>query len=66
MIEQGTLHLIKIPRVSSGQPYQRRLVGCKRKQRDKAAGSLVTIATVSLMLNIAQAVVIYILEAGPV
>lgn len=63
MTEQKTLQLIEIPRIPSARPYKRRIA---QHKRDKAAGGLITIATVSLMMNIAQAVVIYILEAGPI
>ncbi len=38
----------------------------KRKQRDQATKGIVTIAFVSLALNMVQAVVIYILQAGPI
>lgn len=37
-----------------------------RKRRDKSMRGIVTIAFVSLALNILQAVAIYILQAGPV
>lgn len=62
-MEQKTLYLIKIPRVPSMRRHRCRLI---RHRRNKAAGGLVTIAAVSLMLNIVQAVVIYILQAGPI
>lgn len=38
----------------------------KRKQRDRGTKGIVSIAFISLALNMVQAVVIYILQAGPV
>ncbi|HJB83079.1 MAG TPA: hypothetical protein H9711_08015 [Candidatus Mediterraneibacter intestinavium] len=55
--------LIEIPRIPSARPYKRRIA---QHKRNKAAGGLITITTASLILNIAFAVVIYILQAGPV
>lgn len=36
------------------------------EKKEKATGRITTITVASLILNIAQAVVIYILEAGPI
>ena len=55
--------LIEIPRIPPARPYKRRIA---QHKRNKAAGGLITITTASLILNIAFAVVIYILQAGPV
>jgi hypothetical protein len=38
----------------------------KRKQRDRGTKGIVSIAFISLALNMVQAVVIYILQAGPI
>ena len=38
----------------------------KREQRDKSARWLIRIAAASLMLNMVQWVIIYILQAGPI
>ena len=65
-MEQKTLQLIEIPRIPSARPYRHRVIRHKRKQRDKAAGGLITIATASLILNIALSVLVYILQAGPI
>ena len=38
----------------------------KRKERDNAARGLVTVTVASVMLNAVMAVIIYILQAGPI
>ena len=38
----------------------------KREQRDKSSRWLIRIAAASLMLNMVQWVIIYILQAGPI
>ena len=38
----------------------------KRKERDNAARGLVTVTVASMMLNAVMAVIIYILQAGPI
>ena len=38
----------------------------KRERRDKARRWLIRIASVSLVLNMVQSVIIYILQAGPI
>lgn len=38
----------------------------KRKERDSAARGLVTVTVASMMLNAVMAVIIYILQAGPI
>ena len=38
----------------------------KRKERDKSARWLVRVAVASMMLNAVMAVIIYILQAGPI
>lgn len=38
----------------------------KRERRDKSARWLIRVAAASLMLNMVQSVIIYILQAGPV
>lgn len=43
-----------------------KLVRYGRKRRDKAARWLIGIASVSLLLNMIQSVIIYILQAGPI
>lgn len=62
-MEQKTIQLIEIPHIPSARPRKRRIA---QHKRDKAASGLITITTASLILNIAFAVVIYILQAGPV
>ena len=38
----------------------------KRSRRDKSARWLIGVAAASLVLNVIQAVIIYILQAGPI
>lgn len=38
----------------------------KRKERDNAARGLIAITVASMMLNAVMAVIIYILQAGPI
>lgn len=45
---------------------ERRKIRRKRKERDNAARGLVTVTVVSVMLNAVMAVIIYILQAGPI
>ena len=45
---------------------ERRKIRCKRKERDNAARGLVTVTVASVMLNAVMAVIIYILQAGPI
>lgn len=43
-----------------------RKIRSKRKERDNAARGLVTVTVASMMLNAVMAVIIYILQAGPI
>ena len=43
-----------------------KIIRHKRERRDKARRWLVGVAAASLMLNMVQSVIIYILQAGPV
>lgn len=45
---------------------ERRKIQRKRKERDNAARGLVTVTVASMMLNAVMAVIIYILQAGPI
>ena len=45
---------------------ERRKIQRKRKERDNAARGLVTVTVASVMLNAVMAVIIYILQAGPI
>lgn len=38
----------------------------KREQRDKSARWLIRVAAASLVMNMVQSVIIYILQAGPI
>ena len=45
---------------------KRKKIQRKRKERDTAARGLVTVTVASMMLNAVMAVIIYILQAGPI
>jgi hypothetical protein len=45
---------------------ERREIQCKRKERDNAARGLIAVTVASMMLNAVMAVIIYILQAGPI
>ena len=45
---------------------KRKKIQRKRKERDNAARGLVTVTVASMMLNAGMAVIIYILQAGPI
>ena len=45
---------------------EKRKIQRKRKERDNAARGLVTVTVASMMLNAVMAVIIYILQAGPI
>lgn len=45
---------------------KRKKIQQKRKERDNAARGLVTVTVASMMLNAVMAVIIYILQAGPI
>ena len=45
---------------------EKRKIRRKRKERDNAARGLVTVTVASMMLNAVMAVIIYILQAGPI
>ena len=45
---------------------KRKKIQRKRKHRDNAARGLVTVTVASMMLNAVMAVIIYILQAGPI
>ena len=45
---------------------KRKKIQRKRKERDNAARGLVTVTVASMMLNAVMAVILYILQAGPI
>lgn len=45
---------------------KRKKIRCKRKERDNAARGLIAVTVASMMLNAVMAVIIYILQAGPI
>ena len=63
------LALIPIERRSlpeADHKQESRKIRSKRKERDNAARGLVTVTVASMMLNAGMAVIIYILQAGPI
>lgn len=60
------LALIPIERRSLPEADHKQKIQRKRKERDNAARGLVTITVASMMLNAVMAVIIYILQAGPI
>lgn len=61
------LELIPIERRNFPEAdHKRKKIQRKRKERDNAARGLVTVTVASMMLNAVMAVIIYILQAGPI
>ena len=46
--------------------HKRKKIRCKRKERDSAARIPTSVTGASMMLNAVMAVIIYILQAGPI
>ena len=60
------LELIPIGRRNFPEADHKQKIRRKRKERDNAARGLVTVTVASMMLNAVMAVIIYILQAGPI
>ena len=63
------LELIPIERRNfpeADHKQERRKIRRKRKERDSAARGLIAVTVASMMLNAVMAVIIYILQAGPI
>lgn len=63
------LSLIPIERRSlpeADHKREKRKIQRKRKERDKSARGLIAVTVASMMLNAVMAVIIYILQAGPI
>ena len=61
------LELIPIERRNFPEAdHKQKKIRRKRKERDNAARGLVTVTVASMMLNAVMAVIIYILQAGPI
>lgn len=61
------LELIPIERRNfPEEDHKQEKIQHKRKERDNAARGLVTVTVASMMLNAVMAVIIYILQAGPI
>lgn len=63
------LELIPIERrnfLEADHKQESRKIRSKRKERDSAARGLIAVTVASMMLNAVMAVIIYILQAGPI
>lgn len=61
------LELIPIERRNfPEEDHKQEKIQHKRKERDNAARGLIAITVASMMLNAVMAVIIYILQAGPI
>ena len=63
------LELIPIERrnfLEADHKREKRKIRRKRKERDNAARGLIAVTVASMMLNAVMAVIIYILQAGPI
>lgn len=61
------LELIPIERRNFPEADRKReKIRRKRKERDSAARGLIAVTVASMMLNAVMAVIIYILQAGPI
>lgn len=61
------LELIPIERRNFPEANRKReKIQHKRKERDSAARGLIAVTVASMMLNAVMAVIIYILQAGPI
>ena len=61
------LELIPIERRSlPEEDRKQKKIQRKRKERDNAARGLIAVTVASVMLNAVMAVIIYILQAGPI
>lgn len=61
------LALIPIERRSLPEAdHKRKKIRSKRKERDNASRGLIAVTVASMMLNAVMAVIIYILQAGPI
>lgn len=67
--EAPELALIPIERRSlpeADHKQESRKIRSKRKERDSATRGLIAVTVASMMLNAVMAVIIYILQAGPI
>lgn len=67
--EAPELELISIERKhypEADHEPDRREIQCKRKERDNAARGLIAVTVASMILNAVMAVIIYILQVGPI
>lgn len=61
------LELIPIERRNFPEAdHKQQKIRHKRKERDSAARGLIAVTVASMMLNAVMAVIIYILQAGPI
>ena len=60
------LELIPIERRNFPEEDHKQKIRSKRKERDNASRGLIAVTVASMMLNAVMAVIIYILQAGPI
>ena len=60
------LELIPIGRRNFPEADHKQKIRRKRKERDSAARGLIAVTVASMMLNAVMAMIIYILQAGPI
>ena len=60
------LSLIPIERRNFPEADHKQKIRSKRKERDNASRGLIAVTVASMMLNAVMAVIIYILQAGPI
>ena len=64
--EAPELELIPIGRRNLPEADHKQKIRSKRKERDNASRGLIAVTVASMMLNAVMAVIIYILQAGPI
>lgn len=60
------LALIPIEQRNLPEADHKQKIRSKRKERDNASRGLIAVTVASMMLNAVMAVIIYILQAGPI
>ena len=66
ILEPEQLQLIPVDRALPAVAPKRKDPAPIRKKRDRAARGLMAVLAASLLLNAVQAVLIYVLQAGPI
>ena len=66
ILEPGELLVIPVERALPAVIPKRKSPALIRKKRNRAARGLMAVLAASLLLNAVQAVIIYVLQAGPI